>query len=187
MAVRFTLVLAGAALAAAAAPDWCAAAPQSGWPVCDSTTALDARSADIVARISVADKIQLLSGGVYPGDKNPMTVGVGAPSIGLPVYNWWSEATHGLLFVDFAGDLPLASNTALPITTSCAFNRSLWRATGQQIGREARAFANAGQAYSTFWTPGGGGVVCVCVCVCVGVCVCVCVWVGGGCQPPINT
>ena len=49
--------------------------------------------------------------------------------------------------------LPGASNTALPITTSCSFNRSLWGATGNLIGREARAFINAGLAGSTFWTP----------------------------------
>jgi hypothetical protein len=34
-----------------------------------------------------------------------------------------------------------------------AFNRSLWRATGQQIGREARAMMNQGFGYSTFWAP----------------------------------
>ena len=41
----------------------------------------------------------------------------------------------------------------MPITTSCAFNRSLWRATGNVIGRDARAFRNLGQADSTFWAP----------------------------------
>ena len=50
-------------------------------------------------------------------------------------------------------DLPGASNTALPITTSCSFNRSLWTATGNQIGREGRAYFNVGLAGTTFWTP----------------------------------
>lgn len=53
----------------------------------------------------------------------------------------------------YTAETPFASNTALPITTGCAFNRSLWRATGNQIGREARAFMNAGNAYSTYWAP----------------------------------
>ena len=30
---------------------------------------------------------------------------------------------------------------------------SLWRAPGQQIGREARVLVNYGNAYSTYWTP----------------------------------
>ena len=35
-----------------------------------------------------------------------------------------------------------------------AFNRTLWYATGNQIGREARAMMNAGNGFSTFWAPG---------------------------------
>jgi beta-glucosidase-like glycosyl hydrolase len=34
-----------------------------------------------------------------------------------------------------------------------SFNRSLWKATGNQIGREARALMNVGLSYSTFWAP----------------------------------
>ena len=34
-----------------------------------------------------------------------------------------------------------------------AFNRTLWQLTGRQIGHEARALMNAGQAGSTFWAP----------------------------------
>jgi hypothetical protein len=182
-------------------PKWCTASPQSAWPVCDPLRSLDDRAADVVSRISLADKIQLLSGGQYPGGgSNVLAKGIPAPSIGLgpcvckpppppphthartppartracvsclpprlppppplrscnplfPLrrYNWWSEATHGLLFVEYSEDLPGATNTALPITTSCSFNRTLWRETGNRIGREARSFYNARQAYSTFW------------------------------------
>merc|ERR1740115_685430 len=34
-----------------------------------------------------------------------------------------------------------------------AFNRTLWKKTGAQIGREARAFMNTGDAWSTYWAP----------------------------------
>ena len=75
-------------------------------------------------------------------------------SVGLPAYNWWSEAAHGISrTTDWSPPTPWASNTVLPITASCAFNRSLWRATGNQIGREARAFMNVGHVDSTFWAP----------------------------------
>jgi hypothetical protein len=32
-----------------------------------------------------------------------------------------------------------------------SFNKSLWFATGAQIGKEARALMNAGTAFSSFW------------------------------------
>ena len=52
-------------------------------------------------------------------------------------------------------NLAAAASTkfAFPITLGMSFNRSLWRATGNQIGREARAMMNAGNGYSTFWAP----------------------------------
>lgn len=147
------LVLAAAVTGCSALQKWCLDAPQSGWPVCDPTAPLDTRAADIVSRISLTDKIQLLSAGQYPGsgaDKN----GIAAPSIGLDTYNVWSEAAHGLLYVNYSAELSGATNTALPITVSSSFNRSLWGATGNTIGREARAFMNANAADSTFWAPG---------------------------------
>ena len=48
---------------------------------------------------------------------------------------------------------PYETNFAFPISTAASFNRTLWEATGRQIGREARAYMNAGNAYSTYWAP----------------------------------
>ena len=121
---------------------WCQNAARSSWTVCNMAAGIDARAADIVSRLSLADKILALN-----TDQHTLT------SVGLPAYNWWSEATHGISHVTYSTQAPWASNTALPITTSCAFNRSLWEATGNQIGREARAFMNLGTAYSTYWAP----------------------------------
>jgi len=120
---------------------WCTAAPKKAWTICDPTAPLDARAADIVAHLSQQDKIEALATNIPQN------------SIGLPPYNWWSEGTHGISHVTNTAPTPWASNTALPITTSCSFNRSLWRATGNQIGREARAFGNVAHAYQTWWTP----------------------------------
>jgi len=111
-------------------------------PFCDTTLDVNARVADLVGRLTVKEKISALGTGTGNLD-----------SVGLPGYNWWSEATHGISHVDFKGDTPFASDTALPITTSCSFNRTLWWKTGNQIAREARAFMNAGHAYSTYWAP----------------------------------
>ena len=214
-------------------PPWCAAQPQAGWPVCDPAQGLDARAADIVARLSVDDKIAALVTNTKP-----------LASVGLPGYQWWSEgacmgkggvmpaaavappcrparlrphtphpshpptpsacclrpaqpptAWGGLACTTpprtlapptlpcpvrgLRGALGPAAAAARPappthapytrthtppphtppphenaVTTSCSFNRTLWGATGNLIGREARAYINAGLAGSTFWTPG---------------------------------
>ena len=121
---------------------WCAKAPQSAWPLCDPSADITSRAIDVVGRLSLPDKFAAL-----------VTNTKGLNSIGLPSYNWWSEATHGISHVSYSAELPGASNTALPITTSCSFNRTLWKSTGNQIGREGRAFMNAGQAASTYWAP----------------------------------
>ena len=124
--------------------DWCALGDHSSWTICDPSAAVDARAADIVSRLSMADKYLAL------GTATPVL-----PSIALPAYQWWSEATHGIggPGVHEGGNLTGSINTALPITTSCSFNRTMWRKTGNQIAREGRAFRNRGLAGSTFWTP----------------------------------
>ena len=68
-----------------------------------------------------------------------------------------SKATHGVASGEHGVrntlNEPAQSNFPFPITTGMSFNRTLWKATGAQIGREARAFMNEGNAYSTFWAP----------------------------------
>ena len=96
----------------------------------------------MLSRMTVAEKV---------GSWGSAAVAI--PSLGLPNYQWWSEATHGISHVDNAPPTPYESNFAFPITTAMSFNRSLWLATGRAIGREARAFMNIGHAYSTFWAP----------------------------------
>ena len=74
--LRATALLSAAAGALATVPStWCSSAPPSGWPICNTQLALDVRSADIVSRLSLADKISAL--------------GTGTPalnSVGLPSY-----------------------------------------------------------------------------------------------------
>ena len=114
-------------------------------PFCDSSLPLDARVADLVARISFDEKAAMLS-----------TASGGAPGIGVSPVQWWSEALHGLannVGVSFNGATPASTSFPQPITSSCAFNRTLWRETGKAISTEARAFNNAGHSYLTKWSP----------------------------------
>jgi hypothetical protein len=96
-------------------------------PFCDASLDLDERVADAVSRLTLPEKVGALSSSTIP-----------LPSIGLPFYGWWSEGTHGISHVRNTNVTPAESNFALPITTGCAFNRTLWHATGKQIGLEAR-------------------------------------------------
>jgi hypothetical protein len=123
---------------------WCGQGGRANWTICDAAADINARAADLVSRLSLADKYLAL------GTATPLL-----PSVGLPAYQWWSEATHGIggPGVHNGGNLTGSINTALPITTSCSFNRTMWTKTGNQIAREGRAFRNRGLAGSTFWTP----------------------------------
>lgn len=142
----------------------------SSQPWCDPTLPVDRRVADMVSRMSLAEKIASLD-----------TQTPAIASLGLNAYNWcahgtnsyvriyggvqgsgggwllnaelrrWSEATHGLSHVNSSGSTPASTNFAFPITTAMSFNRSLWSATAAAIAREARAFMNQGHAYSTYW------------------------------------
>ena len=109
---------------------------------CDATLPINERVQDMLVRMSLTEKIDALD-----------TVEKGIDSLGLVPYNWWSEATHGISHVSNGEKTPYESNFAFPITTGMAFNRTLWKRTGAQIGREARAFMNQGNAWSTYWAP----------------------------------
>ncbi|CAE7266592.1 BXL3 [Symbiodinium sp. CCMP2456] len=110
----------------------------SKMPFCNSSLAIDERVADAVKRMTLQEKIGAL------GTDTPAI-----SSLGLPRYNWWSEASSG---VADAGNLQ-TTKFPYPITTGMSFNRSLWTMVGRQIGREARAAMNVGQAFSSFWAP----------------------------------
>lgn len=83
---------------------------------------------------------------------------LGAERLGLPAYDWWSEALHGVAFspgVHFtdSGNFSSATSFPNPITLSAAFDDQLVESVGIVIGSEGRAFANAGRAGLNFWTP----------------------------------
>jgi len=104
---------------------------------CDTTLTIDERVEDMLSRMDLkTEKIPNLD-----------TTGAAIPSLGLNQYNWWEEASSGV------SNNHETTKFAFPITTGMSFNRTLWQLTGRQIGHEARALMNAGQAGSTFWAP----------------------------------
>lgn len=116
----------------------CLKMPFSQLPFCNVTLSIDIRVADAISRMTLPEKIGAL------GTDTPEI-----KSLGLPGYNWWSEASSG---VASARNME-TTKFPFPITTGMSFNRSLWKLVGRQIGREARAAMNVGNAFSTFWAP----------------------------------
>ncbi|ERT01707.1 hypothetical protein HMPREF1624_00001 [Sporothrix schenckii ATCC 58251] len=80
----------------------------------------------------------------------------GVSRIGLPSYNWWSEALHGVASapgVSFAAPFNVSTSFPMPILMSAAFDDDLIESVGTIIGTEARAFGNNDRSGMDYWTP----------------------------------
>ena len=112
----------------------------------DPSKPLRARADDLIRRMSLAEKVAQL--------KNA------APAIerlGLPAYDYWNEASHGVANNYYATVFPQGVGAA------ASWNPSLFRQEGQVIGIEGRAkfndYANRNNGNSkwwaglTFWAP----------------------------------
>ncbi|KAL2165694.1 hypothetical protein VTG60DRAFT_3980 [Thermothelomyces hinnuleus] len=115
-------------------PD-CTKPPLSDIKVCDRTLPEAERAAALVAALTDGEKLQ-----------NLVSKAPGAPRIGLPAYNWWSEALHGVAhapgtqFRDGPGDFSSSTSFPMPLLMAAAFDDELIEAVGDVIGTEARAF-----------------------------------------------
>ena len=125
-------------------PD-CKNGPLAGFPICDPMLPSRQRAADLVSRMNLTEKLARLTTG-----------GAAIPRLGLPHYEWWSEALHGVAGspgVHFGGELPAATSFPMPINLGATFNMSFVREMATVIATEARAFNNKGQAGLDFFTP----------------------------------
>ncbi|MBA4137173.1 MAG: glycosyl hydrolase [Opitutus sp.] len=111
----------------------------------DANAALEARVDDLLGRLSLPEKINQL------GHENHAV-----ERLGLPAYNWWSEACHGV------GRNGRATVFPQVIGLGATWNRELIHRVASTISDEARAKHHAaaragfhGQQYQglTFWTP----------------------------------
>lgn len=93
---------------------------------CDKSLPYDVRAKDLVNQMTLGEKVRQIGNLAH-----------GVPRLGLPKYEWWSEALHGVSNVGpgtFFDDL-VPGSTSFPnvITTAAAFNDSLWKKIGQVI------------------------------------------------------
>jgi beta-glucosidase len=97
---------------------------------------LEARVADLVARLTLAEKASLLI------DKAP-----GIERLGIRKYDAWNEALHGVAWRDGVTVFPQA------IGLASTWDPDLMHRVATAISTEARALYNAGTFGLTLWTP----------------------------------
>jgi beta-glucosidase len=103
-----------------------------------------ARAADLVGRLTRAEKVAQL-----------MTTAPAIPRLGVPEYDWWNEALHGVGRAGQATVFPQA------IALAATFDEALVRQVAEVISDEARAKYNEASAHGvrgryhglTFFTP----------------------------------
>ncbi|XP_050213297.1 probable beta-D-xylosidase 7 [Mercurialis annua] len=114
---------------------------------CKTSLPISQRVRDLVSKLTLDEKISQL-----------VSSAPAIPRLGIPAYEWWSEALHGVADVGrgihFEGTIKAATSFPQVILTAASFDAYQWYRIGQVIGREARALYNAGQATGmTFWAP----------------------------------
>ncbi|HYE55834.1 MAG TPA: glycoside hydrolase family 3 N-terminal domain-containing protein, partial [Chitinophagaceae bacterium] len=110
----------------------------------DASQSTDKRISDLIGRLTIEEKISL-TGYVSPG----------VPRLGIPAYNWWNEALHGVARAGLATVFPQA------IAMAATFNDSLMHEVADVISTEARAKYNLSTGMGrhlqymglTFWSP----------------------------------
>ena len=105
---------------------------------------LDARVADLVGRLALEEKVGQM-----------MNASPAIPRLGIPAYDWWNEALHGVARAGRATVFPQA------IGLAATFDTALMERVASAIADEARAkyevstrAGNFGRYHAlTFWTP----------------------------------
>ena len=118
----------------------------SQFPFCNTTLSNEDRAKDLVSRLTLQEKVQQLVNGA-----------TGISGLGVPPYEWWSEALHGVSNVgpgtSFNATVPGATSFPAVILSAASFNKTLWYKMGQTVSTEARAMYNVGLAGLTYWSP----------------------------------
>ena len=123
-----------------------AQAPEAAKPAyLDPALPVDRRVDDLVARLTPEEKVSQLT-----------NQSRAIPRLGIPAYNWWNEALHGVARAGYATVFPE------PIGLAATFDPAAIRDMGVAIGTEARVKYNiverAGAAHAIyqgldFWSP----------------------------------
>nr|pir xylan 1,4-beta-xylosidase (EC 3.2.1.37) - Talaromyces emersonii [Rasamsonia emersonii]AAL32053.2 beta-xylosidase [Rasamsonia emersonii] len=116
-------------------PD-CENGPLSTNLVCNTSADPWARAEALVSLFTLEELIN-----------NTQNTAPGVPRLGLPQYQVWNEALHGLDRANFSdsGEYSWATSFPMPILSMASFNRTLINQIASIIATQARAFNNAGR------------------------------------------
>jgi beta-glucosidase-like glycosyl hydrolase len=116
------------------------AAGVTGYPFMDTSLSFAERAADLVSRLTLEEKQNLL------GNRNE-----GSPRLGVQPYEFWSEALHGIARQGSATSFPS------PLSMASSWNTGLMRQIGDVIGAEGRGKIdeNPNERYMrlSYWSP----------------------------------
>lgn len=94
------------------------------FPFCQTSLPIRKRVQDLVSRLTLDEKISQLVNTAPP-----------IPRLGIPGYQWWSEALHGVANVGpgihFNGAIKAATSFPQVILTAASFDTHLWYRIGQ--------------------------------------------------------
>ncbi len=118
--------------------------PAQQFPFMNPALSVDERVEDLLGRLTLEEKTRLMRNG------SP-----GIPRLGIPAFDWWSEALHGV------GRNGIATVFPSCIGMSCSFDDELIESVFNAVSDEARAKNTLGRQqgkvgkYSclSFWTP----------------------------------
>lgn len=103
----------------------------SSYPFCKTTLPIHQRVQDLVSRLTLDEKISQLVNSAPPISR-----------LGIPSYEWWSEALHGVADVGkgirLYGTVPNATSFPQVILTAASFNEHLWYRIGQVVSHSHR-------------------------------------------------
>lgn len=93
-------------------------------PFCKTSLPISKRVRDLISRLTLDEKISQLVNAAPP-----------IPRLGIPAYQWWAEALHGVANagpgVHFDGAIKSATSFPQVILTAASFDTNLWYRIGQ--------------------------------------------------------
>jgi beta-D-xylosidase 4 len=122
-------------------PD-CKSGPLALFPICNLSLPARQRASDLISRMTINEKASWLINTVQP-----------IPRLGLPPYQWWNEALHGVMLWKPHPGVPVTTSFPAPINLAATFNLSLIHHIASIISTEARAANNGNATGLDFFTP----------------------------------
>ena len=118
--------------------------------ICDPSVPFYTRATSLVNQFTTEELIN-----------NTINYAPGVPRLGVPNYQWWTEALHGVAGspgVNFnepnpSGEFGSATQFPQVINLGATFDDALYQEIAGVIANETRAFSNAGKAGLNLYSP----------------------------------